>query len=184
MTFWDVCKNLLIDTNRHSQTGKEPLCGLFNQNCCLCYLSDYTSWNQICIGVGLICFEIAHTHKSLCLKTGRFKVHNLHTHWSQGSSHPCLHAFLIWKCSLISFSQCLKSLFSQGPPPATSPPIIRWGKISKLSWPKAHCSDGQGEYLTETPLGPGGDASYSTVSILPTSLPVRPNNTQKQQTNK
>ena len=30
----------------------------------------------------------------------------------------------------------------------------------------------QGEYLTETPLGPGGEASYSTVSILPTSLPV------------
>ena len=92
--------------------GRETLCGLSNQNCCLCYLSDYSSWNQICIGVRLICFEIASTHKSQCLKTLAPSNCTTYTHWSQGSSRLFLHEFLI--CKFISFSQSQNSLFPRG----------------------------------------------------------------------
>ena len=72
----------------------------------------------------------------------------------------------------------------QGSVAATSQRIIRWTEFTFLSNPKSRESfshilishvlyfPNQGEYVTETPLGPGGEASYSTVSILPTSLPV------------
>ena len=72
--------------------GRETLCGLSNQNCCLCYLSDYSSWNQICIGVRLICFEIAHTHKSQCLKT--LAASNCTTYTLIGPKGAFIHPFM------------------------------------------------------------------------------------------
>ena len=112
-----------------------------------------------------------------------FQQHNLHGDWSLEGFHRCLHKLLISK----QFSQST-SLFQcflfQGSVAATSQRIIRWTEFTFLSNPKSRESfshilishvlyfPNQGEYVTETPLGPGGEASYSTVSILPTSLPV------------
>ena len=83
-----------------------------------------------------------------------------------------------------SIDQSFSMFPFQGSVAATSQRIIRWTELTFLSNPKSWESfsqifiphmlhfPNQGEYVTETPLGPGGEASYSTVSILPTSLPV------------
>ena len=46
-------------------------------------------------------WNCTHTQIAVFENFGCFKLHNLHTHWSQGSFHPSLHTFIICKCTVI-----------------------------------------------------------------------------------
>ena len=112
-----------------------------------------------------------------------FQQHNLHGDWSLEGFHRCLHKLLISKqfSQLTSLFQCflsrglylllLSGLSGEQNSRFLSNPKSR-ESFSQIFTPHVLYFPNQGEYVTETPLGPGGEASYSTVSILPTSLPV------------
>ena len=109
-----------------------------SKHCEVSAIFDWLSWNQICIGVGLICFEIAQTRWIVWkrwIQTAQLSqslvprdlssmfswVSNLITPFA----NPFPHFFSnqVWK---VSFS-------SQASPPAISPPIIRWGKTPQCT---------------------------------------------------
>ena len=46
-------------------------------------------------------WNCTHTQIAVFENFGCFKLHNLHTHWSQGSFHPSLHAFIICGCTVV-----------------------------------------------------------------------------------
>ena len=112
-----------------------------------------------------------------------FQQHNLHGDWSLEGFHRCLHMLLISKqfSQLTSLFQCflsrgLQLLLLSGLSGEQNSRFLSNPKsreiFSQIFIPHILYFPNQGEYVTETPLGPGGEASYSTVSILPTSLPV------------